>query len=99
MLNMASQSLNKLAVTATLHCLAGCSIGEILGSVVGAGFNWSNLATESLTIPLAFAFGYGLTMLPLLKNDLGIKRSTGLAIASDTLSITTMEIIDTLIIL
>src|SRR4051794_3146176 len=99
MVGMDSKSLTKLAVKATLHCLAGCSIGEILGSSIGSGLNWSNLVTESLTIPMAFAGGYGLTMLPLLRSGIGLKKATGLALASDTISITTMEIIDTLIIL
>lgn len=96
---MENKPLNKLAVTATLHCLGGCAIGEILGTVIGSGLNWSNLATELLTIPMAFLFGYGLTMRPLVKNGIGFGKSTRLALASDTMSITTMEIIDTLIIL
>lgn len=92
-------SLTKLAIIATLHCLSGCAIGEVLGSVIGSGLNWSNLATESLTIPLAFFFGYLMTMRPLLRNDLPFKRAGRVALASDTLSIVTMEIVDTAIIL
>lgn len=57
------------------------------------------MATEFLTVPLAFLFGYGFTMRPLLAHGLGVRRSTRLALASDTFSIVTMEIIDTLIIL
>jgi hypothetical protein len=94
-----SKELTKLAVKATLHCLTGCAIGEILGSVIGSGLNWSNLATEMLTIPLAFTFGYAFTMRPLLKDGIKTKTAVKLALASDTLSITTMELIDTLIIL
>lgn len=89
----------RMAVQATLHCLTGCGIGEVIGTVIGSGLNWSNWATESLTIPLAFLFGYLLTMRPLLANGLGLKRSVPIALASDTLSIVSMEIIDTLIIL
>jgi hypothetical protein len=96
---MDTKELNGLAVWATLHCLTGCAIGEVLGSVIGSGLNWSNLATESLTIPLAFAFGYAFTMRPLLRNGIKPKRAARLALVSDTLSITTMEIIDTIIIL
>lgn len=95
--HMERKALNRLAVMATLHCLTGCAIGEILGNVIGSGLNWSAMATESLAVPLAFAFGYGLTMRPLLKNGITLRRATRLALASDTLSITTMVIVDTLI--
>jgi len=89
---------NRMAVQATVHCLIGCGIGEILGTVVGSGFNWSNWATEALTIPLAFLFGYGLTLRSLI-GHMGFRASVPIAFASDTLSITSMEIIDTFIIL
>jgi hypothetical protein len=93
-----SKALNKLAIQATVHCLTGCGIGEVLGSAIGSGLNWNILATECLTIPLAFTFGYGFTMRPLLRHGIRPRRAAGLALASDTFSITTMEIIDTLII-
>ncbi len=96
---MNNKALTKLAIAATLHCLSGCAIGEVLGSVVGSGFNWNNLATECLTIPLAFIFGYSMTMRPLLKNGLAVKKAGRIALASDTLSIVTMEITDTAVIL
>ena len=96
---MEAMSLTKLAILATLHCLSGCAIGEVLGSVIGSGLNWSNLATESLTIPMAFLFGYLMTMRPLLKNGLAFKKAGRVALASDTVSIATMEIVDTAIIL
>lgn len=92
-------SLTKLAIIATLHCLTGCAIGEVIGSVIGSGLNWSNLATECLTIPLAFATGYTFTMRPLLKHGLSLKKAGRVALASDTLSIVTMEIMDTAVIL
>lgn len=95
---MEHKDLNRLAVTATLHCLSGCAIGEILGSVIGSGLNWSAMATTFLTVPMAFAFGYGLTMRPLLGHGIGLRQATRLALTSDTMSITTMEIVDTLII-
>jgi hypothetical protein len=94
---MEQEGINKLAVMATLHCLAGCAIGEVLGNVIGSGLGWSTLATEALAIPLAFFFGYGLTMQPLLRNGIGLRTATKLALASDTLSITTMVIVDTII--
>lgn len=96
---MEDPALTKLAIKATLHCLSGCAIGEVLGSVIGSGLNWSNLGTESLTIPLAFFFGYLLTTRPLLKHGLDLKKAVQIALASDTLSIVTMEVVDTLIIL
>ncbi len=97
--HMAGKELNTLAITATLHCLTGCAIGEILGNVIGSGLNWGAMATEALAIPLAFTFGYSLTMRPLLRQGINLKRATKLALASDTLSITTMVIVDTLIMI
>ena len=97
---MATQnsSLNRTAFSATLHCLTGCSIGEILGVVIGSALGWSNFATIVLAIMLAFFFGYLLTMLPLLRSGLALGAVLPLAFASDTLSITVMEIVDNLII-
>jgi hypothetical protein len=94
----AGASLNQLALSATLHCLTGCAIGEVLGMVIGTAFGWSNGATIVASIVLAFFFGYALTSLPLLRAGLSLPRVARLALASDTLSITTMEIVDTLII-
>jgi Domain of unknown function (DUF4396) len=91
-------SLNQLALSATVHCLTGCAIGEVLGMVIGTALGWSNGATIVASIVLAFFFGYGLTSLPLLRAGLAPRRVVRLAFASDTLSITTMEIVDTLII-
>jgi hypothetical protein len=96
---MNDKALTKLAITATLHCLSGCAIGEIIGTVIGSGLNWSNIATELLTIPLAFIFGYSLTMRPLIMHDIKLRQAVRVALASDSLSIITMEIVDTLIIL
>jgi len=93
-----SGSLNRTAFSATLHCLTGCSIGEVLGMVIGTVFGWGNLATIVLAIALAFFFGYGLTMLPLLRSGLALGAVLPLAFASDTLSIAVMEIVDNLII-
>jgi hypothetical protein len=86
--------LNRLAFSATLHCLTGCAIGEVLGMVIGTALGWSNGATIVLAVALAFLFGYALTMLPLLRSGLGLGAALPLAFASDTASITIMEIVD-----
>ena len=91
-------SLNRMAFSATAHCLTGCAIGEVLGIVIGTALGWSTVATIALAIVLAFFFGYGLTMLPLLRSGMALGAVLPLAFASDTLSITVMEIVDNLII-
>jgi hypothetical protein len=93
-----NSSLNRTAFSATLHCLTGCAIGEVLGIVIGTVLGWSTVATIALAIVLAFFFGYGLTMLPLLRSGMALGAALPLAFASDTLSITVMEIVDNLII-
>ena len=92
-------ALTSVAVDATLHCLTGCAIGEVAGMAIGTAAGFSNGATVVLSIVLAFAFGYGLTSLPLLRAGLPARRVAGVAFASDTLSITTMEIVDNAIVL
>jgi hypothetical protein len=92
-------SLNKLAFSATLHCLTGCAIGEVLGMVIGTALGWGNIATIALAVALAFVFGYALTMLPLIKAGLAFQKVIGLALAADTASITIMEIVDNAIML
>ena len=93
------QSLNRLAFSATVHCLTGCAIGEVLGMIIGTALDWSNLATIVLSIALAFLFGYTLTSLPLLRSGMALGAVVPLALASDTISITIMEIVDNAIIL
>lgn len=95
----AGPGLNRLALSATLHCLTGCAIGEVLGMAIGTGLHWGNLETIALAVVLAFAFGYALTIRPLLRAKLPLKRALGLALAADTASITVMEIVDNLIML
>jgi hypothetical protein len=90
-------SLNRLAFSATAHCLTGCAIGEVLGLMIGTALGWGNVATIALAVVLAFFFGYSLTMLPLLRSGLALASVLPLAFASDTLSITIMEIVDNLI--
>ena len=87
-------SLNRTALSATLHCLTGCAIGEVLGMVIGTALAWGNWPTVALSVVLAFAFGYSLTMVPLLRAGLAFGAAAPLALASDTLSIATMEIVD-----
>src|SRR5215211_7784068 len=92
-------SLNRLAFSATGHCLTGCAIGEVLGMVIGTALGWGNVATIALAVVLAFFFGYSLTMVPLLRSGLALGTVLPLAFAADTLSITVMEIVDNLIML
>ena len=88
------KSLNRLAASATTHCLTGCAIGEVLGFVIGTAFGWGNLATIAIAIALAFLFGYLLTSLPLLRSGLSLREVVPIALAADTISIAIMEIVD-----
>jgi Domain of unknown function (DUF4396) len=92
-------SLNRVAFSATVHCLTGCAIGEVLGMVIGTALGWGDAATIALAVLLAFAFGYGLTMIPLIRSGLAYGTVLSLALASDTVSITIMEIVDNAIML
>ncbi|MBA2457573.1 MAG: DUF4396 domain-containing protein [Gemmatimonadales bacterium] len=96
---IAAPSLNRTAYSATVHCLTGCAIGEVLGMVIGTALRWSNPATIAISVVLAFFFGYGLTMRPLLASGLALGAAAKLALAADTVSITIMEIVDNLIML
>lgn len=91
-------STTKMAISATLHCLLGCSIGEVGGMVIGTAFNLHNLVVTILSTALAFVFGYGLTMRAVLRHGVSFRRALSVAIGSDTLSITSMEIMDNLFI-
>jgi hypothetical protein len=93
------RALDLVALSATLHCLTGCAIGEVLGVIIGTALGWSNLATIALAIVLAFLFGYSLTSLPLLRAGIAFAAVVPVALASDTLSIATMEVVDNAIIL
>jgi hypothetical protein len=92
-------SLNRVAFSATVHCLTGCAIGEVLGVIIGTALGWGNLPTIVLAIALAYVFGYSLTMLPLLRAGLALSAAIPLAFASDTISIAVMEIVDNVILL
>jgi hypothetical protein len=87
-------SLNQTAFSATLHCLTGCAIGEVVGMTISTAFNWSSVSSIVISIALAFTFGYSLSMLPLLRHGLTLRRALGLALAADTISITVMELAD-----
>jgi len=87
-------SLNAMALSATLHCLTGCAIGEIAGLVIGTAVGLSNASTIALSIALAFLFGYSLSLLPLLNAGLPLRNALVVVLAADTLSILTMELVD-----
>jgi hypothetical protein len=91
---MNEASLNRLAFAATAHCLTGCAIGEVLGMVIGTALNWRNLPTVVLSVVLAFFFGYALTVRPLLRAGIATGTVLRLAFASDTASISIMEVVD-----
>jgi hypothetical protein len=88
------ESLTRTAVQATLHCLTGCAIGEILGMVISTALGFGDVLSIVVSIALAFAFGYALTLRPVFAAGIAPRRALQLAFASDTLSITTMEIVD-----
>jgi hypothetical protein len=92
-------ALTALAYSATVHCLTGCAIGEVLGMVIGTALDFSEWGTVALAVALAFFFGYLLTSLPLIRAGLALGVVVPIALASDTLSIAVMEIVDNAIIL
>lgn len=87
-------SLNRTAFLATLHCLSGCAVGEVLGMFIGTALGFSNAATIGLAVLLAFAFGYAFTMAPLLRARMTLRQAARLALLADTASIAVMEIVD-----
>lgn len=89
----ANENTRKMAIMATRHCLIGCGIGEVMGMVIGTALDLHNVITVVLSIVLAFIFGYSFTFFPLV-GQLGKKRAAKMALASDTVSITSMELID-----
>ncbi len=95
----AGTPLNRLAFTATVHCLSGCATGEVLGLVIGTALGWATVPTIVLAVVLAFFFGYLFTMIPLLRAGLDFGSVLKLALAADTVSVTIMEIVDNAIML
>jgi hypothetical protein len=94
-----SASLNRIAFSATVHCLTGCAIGEVLGMVLATWWGWGDAASIALAVVLAFAFGYTLTLVPLLRTGVALGAALGIALAADTLSIAVMEIVDNAVLL
>jgi hypothetical protein len=92
-------SINRIAAQATLHCLTGCAIGEVIGMVLSTAWGWGAIESVALSVILAFAFGYALSMWPLLRYGLSLKSALGVALKADTASITVMEITDNAFIL
>lgn len=92
-------SLNRIAFSATVHCLTGCAIGEVLGMVIGTALGWGDYRTIALAVVLAFFFGYSLTMLPLLRGGIAFRAAVPVALAADTISIAVMEVVDNAIML
>lgn len=92
-------SLTRSAIQATLHCLTGCAIGEVLGMVLATALGWGNATSIAVSIVLAFFFGYALTIRPVLRAGVPARRALRLAGASDTISIATMELVDNAFIL
>jgi uncharacterized protein DUF4396 len=92
------QSLNRLAVSATTHCLTGCAIGEIAGMAIATAAGWGNAGQIALAVGLAYLFGFGLTARPLIKAGLAAGTVVSTALAADTVSITIMELIDNFVV-
>lgn len=86
--------INQMAVSATLHCLTGCAIGEVTGLIIGTALGLETRVTILLAVALAFVFGFALSTLPLLKMGVGFFAALSVVFAADTLSIATMEIVD-----
>jgi hypothetical protein len=90
----ADHDLTRTAVSATLHCLTGCAIGEVLGMVLATAFGWGNALSIAVAVVLAFFFGYLLTITPVLRAGVAFPQAVRVAFASDTTSIATMELVD-----
>jgi hypothetical protein len=95
----AEPDLNRAALSATTHCLIGCAAGEVVGMAIASAAGWSNAASILLAVVLAFVFGYSLTVFPVLRAGLSFRRATGVALASDTVSIAIMEAVDNAFVL
>ncbi|MGI5523023.1 DUF4396 domain-containing protein [Micromonospora sp. CA-259024] len=91
---MENANPTRLAIAATLHCLTGCAIGEVLGMVIGTALGWPDLGTIALAVALAFVFGYALTVRPVLRSGLPLAQAIRVALVADTVSIAVMELVD-----
>src|SRR4051794_37837555 len=86
--------LTRAAVAATMHCLTGCAIGEVLGMVIATALGWGTTASVLVSVVLAFGFGYSLTIRPVLSAGVSLGSAVKVALAADTVSILVMEIVD-----
>jgi hypothetical protein len=89
----------RIAISATVHCLTGCAIGEILGLALATWWGWSNAPSIALAFVLAFVFGYSFTVVPVYRSGMSLRRAIAVALAADTLSILTMELVDNAVML
>ena len=96
---MRTDSVRRTAFQATVHCLTGCGIGEVLGLAIATQLGWDDASSILLAVVLAFTFGYGLTIAPLVRGGLALRAALGLALAADTVSIGVMELVDNAILL
>ncbi len=94
---MNESELNRMAVSATLHCLTGCAIGEVVGLIIGTAFGLGTVVTILLAVALAFVFGFALSTIPLLKAGVSFLPALSVVATADTVSIATMEIVDNLV--
>jgi hypothetical protein len=92
-------ALTRMAFLATLHCLMGCAVGEVLGLVIGRSLGWGDAPTIALAVALAFAFGYAFTIVPLRRRGMAWRAAAKLALAADTASIAVMELVDNAVML
>jgi len=90
--------VNRLALSATTHCLTGCVIGEVAGMAIATAFGWGNVVQIALAVFLAYVFGFALTARPLVRAGMAAGAVISTALAADTVSITIMEAIDNLIV-
>jgi hypothetical protein len=91
--------LTRLAVAATLHCLTGCAIGEVLGMAIATALDLGDAPSIALAVALAFVFGYGLTVRSVFRGGVPLRRALRLAVAADTISIAVMELVDNAFVL
>jgi len=97
--SISGPALTRLAVSATLHCLTGCAIGEVLGMVIGTALGWDEWSTVALAVALAFFFGYSFTVFPVRRSGVTLRQAIKIALAADSLSILVMEVTDNAIML